>query len=80
MLHYVFVFFKTLGDSGENVEKVKTAAVMTTGLKSMCTLASLDGIDDLRKCCDGHGFLKASVMADLVSLELYFLLSFRTFL
>eukprot|EP01083_Nonionella_stella_P043951 118551_1 len=63
---FLIEHFKSIGDIGQDVEKVKTAAAMTAGLKSMCTLATLDGIEDLRKCCGGHGFLKASGVADLL--------------
>eukprot|EP01083_Nonionella_stella_P014625 41065_1 len=41
---------------------------MTAGLKSMCTLATLDDIEDLRKCCGGHVLLNASGVADLTTI------------
>lgn len=58
--------FRNIGDIGENVERVKEASATTAGLKSLVTLATLDGIEDLRKCCGGHGYLMSSGVANML--------------
>jgi hypothetical protein len=35
------------------------------GLKSLCTVIAADGIEDLRRCCGGHGYLMSSGIAPL---------------
>jgi acyl-CoA oxidase len=35
------------------------------GLKSLCTVMAANGIEDLRRCCGGHGYLMSSGIAPL---------------
>uniref|UniRef100_A0A6A7GC50 Peroxisomal acyl-coenzyme A oxidase 1 isoform X1 n=1 Tax=Hirondellea gigas TaxID=1518452 RepID=A0A6A7GC50_9CRUS len=49
------------GDS--NLASMKELASTSNGLKAMCTVMALEGIEDCRKCCGGNGYLMASGVA-----------------
>jgi flavocytochrome c len=44
----------------DNLDGLAEIAATTAGLKALCTLLTADGIEDLRKCCGGNGYLLAS--------------------
>eukprot|EP01012_Entosiphon_sulcatum_P057344 TRINITY_DN810_c0_g1_i1.p1 TRINITY_DN810_c0_g1~~TRINITY_DN810_c0_g1_i1.p1 ORF type:complete len:686 (+),score=83.60 TRINITY_DN810_c0_g1_i1:2454-4511(+) len=39
----------------------------SAGLKALCTFVAADGLEDLRKCCGGHGVMLASGIAQLAT-------------
>jgi len=49
----------------ELVKAMPEAHASSAGLKGLCTRLTADGIEDLRKCCGGHGFLLNSGIAAL---------------
>ncbi len=48
-----------------NLENLKEVAMASAGLKSLCTQIAGDGIEDLRKCCGGNGYLLNSGIATM---------------
>lgn len=46
-----------------NVEALPEIASTTAGLKALSTLLCSDGVEDLRKCCGGVGYLLSSGIA-----------------
>jgi len=48
-----------------NIEKLKEVAITSAALKSLCTQVAYNGIEDLRKCCGGNGYLLNSGIAAL---------------
>lgn len=51
----------------KNVESLPELAATSAGLKAMCTFLSWTGIEDVRKCCGGNGYLLASGIAPLTA-------------
>mmetsp|Transcript_24293 Transcript_24293/g.29642 ORF Transcript_24293/g.29642 Transcript_24293/m.29642 type:complete len:715 (-) Transcript_24293:258-2402(-) len=51
-----------IDDAGDDIPEVHASAA---GLKGLCTKQAHDGIEDLRKCCGGHGFLMNTGIAAL---------------
>lgn len=46
-----------------NVKELKEIAATSAGLKAICTLIASDGIEEVRKCCGGNGYLLNSGLA-----------------
>jgi alkylation response protein AidB-like acyl-CoA dehydrogenase len=54
-------------DSLEDLSSLPEIAATAAGLKGLTTFLASQGMEDLRKCCGGHGYLMASgVSAHLV--------------
>jgi len=55
------------GEFGQikTTEGLKEIANTSAGLKSMCTMLVTAGVEDLRKCCGGNGYLLNSGIASL---------------
>ncbi len=49
----------------KTTEGLKEIANTSAGLKSMCTMLVTTGVEDLRKCCGGNGYLLNSGIASL---------------
>ena len=49
----------------KNTGNLKELAITSAGLKSLCTQVAANGIEDLRKCCGGNGYLMNSGIAAL---------------
>jgi acyl-CoA oxidase len=47
----------------KNSHLLKELAATSAGLKSLCTLVATHGIEELRKCCGGNGYLLSSGIA-----------------
>ncbi len=47
----------------KNTDILKELAATSAGLKSLCTILATNGIEDLRKCCGGNGYLLHSGIA-----------------
>jgi len=47
----------------KNTDLLKELAATSAGLKSLCTILATNGIEDLRKCCGGNGYLLHSGIA-----------------
>ena len=47
----------------KNTDLLKELAATSAGLKSLCTIIANNGIEDLRKCCGGNGYLLNSGIA-----------------
>jgi hypothetical protein len=39
------------------------AHAASAGLKALCTVSAVEGLEDLRKCCGGHGYVRSSLFA-----------------
>jgi len=50
-----------------NIEALPEIAATSGGLKSLCTYLAWEGIEDLRKCCGGNGYLMSSGVAPLAA-------------
>jgi acyl-CoA oxidase len=50
-------------NSGGVLEGVEEMHATSSGLKSYCTRVAADGLEDLRRCCGGHGYLLNSGVA-----------------
>jgi acyl-CoA oxidase len=51
----------------KNTNLLKELASTSAGLKSLCTIIATNGVEDLRKCCGGNGYLLSSGIAALCS-------------
>jgi len=51
--------------TGGQLEDLQEIHASAAGLKGLCTKMAADGIEDLRKCCGGHGYLLNSGIAML---------------
>eukprot|EP00004_Rigifila_ramosa_P015767 TRINITY_DN3684_c0_g1_i1.p1 TRINITY_DN3684_c0_g1~~TRINITY_DN3684_c0_g1_i1.p1 ORF type:complete len:761 (+),score=159.03 TRINITY_DN3684_c0_g1_i1:10-2292(+) len=51
--------------SGADAAALGEVAATAAGLKALITLLTADGIEDLRKCCGGNGYLLSSGIAQL---------------
>lgn len=49
----------------ESLDDLPELHATCSGLKGLCTKQAHDGMEDLRKCCGGHGFLSSSGIAPL---------------
>ncbi len=54
----------TVGTIGKS-DGLKELASISAGLKSLCTLIAVTGIEDCRKCCGGNGYLLSSGISQL---------------
>eukprot|EP01114_Cavostelium_apophysatum_P005803 TRINITY_DN1697_c0_g1_i1.p1 TRINITY_DN1697_c0_g1~~TRINITY_DN1697_c0_g1_i1.p1 ORF type:complete len:698 (+),score=185.82 TRINITY_DN1697_c0_g1_i1:104-2197(+) len=51
----------------QNIEALPEIAATSAGLKALCTYLVSQGIEDLRKCCGGNGYLMAGGLAPLAA-------------
>jgi len=51
----------------KNVDALPEVAATSGGLKALCTFLAWQGIEDLRKCCGGNGYLMSSGVAPLAA-------------
>ena len=49
----------------KTTEGLKELAMASSGLKSLCSQLAIHGVEDLRKCCGGNGYLLNSGIASL---------------
>jgi len=49
------------------IEGLTEIAATSSGLKALCTYLAWSGIEDLRKCCGGNGYLMSSGIAHLAA-------------
>lgn len=67
---YILKRFQVLDGSKyqlANVEELPEIAALSGGLKGLCTFLAWQGIEDLRKCCGGNGYLMSSGLAPLAA-------------
>lgn len=57
--------YNTNGGKSVSAHEFQETHVATAAAKGLCTKMCADGIEDLRKCCGGHGFLLNSGIAQL---------------
>ena len=50
-------------ESLENLDALPEIASTAAGLKGLTTFLATNGMEDLRKCCGGHGYLLSSGIA-----------------
>ena len=60
MQNELTVFEANTVGSAMKSEGLKELASTSAGLKSLCTLIAVTGIEDCRKCCGGNGYLLSS--------------------
>eukprot|EP00301_Raphidiophrys_heterophryoidea_P026218 c8999_g1_i1.p1 GENE.c8999_g1_i1~~c8999_g1_i1.p1 ORF type:complete len:699 (+),score=214.77 c8999_g1_i1:63-2159(+) len=48
------------GGQAMDSDSLQEVFATSSGLKALCTFMALEGIEDLRKCCGGNGYLLAS--------------------
>ena len=48
-----------------NVKELKEVAAMSAGLKALCTILALEGMEQCRRCCGGNGYLLNSGIAQM---------------
>ena len=48
-----------------NVTELKEMAAMSAGLKALCTILALEGMEQCRRCCGGNGYLLNSGIAQM---------------
>ena len=51
-------------------------AATSAGLKALCTFIAANGVEDVRKCCGGNGYLMSSGIAGTAQDYLWQVLSF----
>jgi acyl-CoA oxidase len=61
--------FQSLDGIGglKNLDSLPEIAAISGGLKGLCTFLAWQGIEDLRKCCGGNGYLMSSGLAPLAA-------------
>jgi acyl-CoA oxidase len=55
------------GGEFANLDALPFLAATSAGLKALCTIIAWQGIEDLRKCCGGNGYLLNSGLAGLAA-------------
>jgi len=65
MLNELTNFESNTVGSAIKTEGLKEIASTSAGLKSLCTLIAVTGIEDCRKCCGGNGYLLSSGISTL---------------
>lgn len=53
--------------SGDLPDDIVELHATCAGLKGLCTKRVADGIEDLRKCCGGHGYMLAAGVSALAA-------------
>jgi len=51
----------------QNIDSLKELAASSAGLKALCTFITANGIEDLRKCCGGNGYLLNSGISQIIN-------------